>query len=668
MKFLYPNFLWALALIAIPIIIHLFRFRRFKKIYFSNTTLLSSIVIEQEKQNKIKNLILLIIRILAISFLVFAFSQPYFPGKFSQKDKKLISIYIDNSPSMENLNHEGMLIDKARMLARKIIEAQGQNDEIQILTNAFYFKENLFYPIEDALQITGEIAVYPHTRQMSHVIRNINSKQEQKNHPQRVVYIISDFQKTSTDFEKITFNKNVHYYLLPLAPLSTSNLSIDSCWFSAPFIYPGQMINLYVSLTNFGDKELDNISLNLNLNGLQKVVSFSIAPSENKTIEIPFLVSQTGWLKGILSIEDYPVTFDDKYYFSCFVRENVKVLNIESRQNNSAIQTLFSTDDYFEYKSFNELGINLKEIDRMDFIILNEPENLSDGFISILHDYVLSGGSLLLIPPEKINNQWNRLIKRFGLAPFENITTTGLKIGKLNYKHPLFNGVFEKKPENIDFPEISKTYNRSANYLNTEYPLILYENENPFLSASNYGKGIIYVLSVPLNTSWSNFTRHSLFVPLLYQMALYKTNHYPIYYIIGKNQFADLPYIGVQDKIRVIKDEKSFIPAFKNVGNSMVIQLDKNFDEDGFYLITARESAYLACNYNRLESNLDFYHINELKKLSPENVKVLPTSAAGLTKAIKAENNGKPLWQFLIWIIIALIAAEVLITRFYKLY
>ena len=81
MKFLYPQFLWALFAIAIPIIIHLFNFRRFKRVYFSNVALLKQVDLETKKSSKVRHLLVLLARILAITCLVLAFAQPYFPEK-----------------------------------------------------------------------------------------------------------------------------------------------------------------------------------------------------------------------------------------------------------------------------------------------------------------------------------------------------------------------------------------------------------------------------------------------------------------------------------------------------------------------------------------------------------------------------------------------------------
>jgi len=666
MKFLYPNFLWAFSLIVIPIIIHLFRFRRFKKIYFSNTALLSSIILEKQNRNKIKNLILLAIRILIITLLVFAFAQPYFPGKFSMKGKKTVCIYIDNSPSMENINSNGILLDQARLLAKKIIEGHGMNDEFQIVTNEFSFKEQLFYTREDALQLLNEISIHPLMKKLSYVVGKINNNFECKRNPQKIVYLISDFQQSTADLKKVVFNTDVQYYLLPVAPTSVSNLYIDSCWFSSPYVYPGQMVSLFVQVKNSGDKIIEDKSIRLNLNGLKKVVSFTLQGNEKQTLEIPFMVNQKGWIKGKLELDDYPVSFDDNYFFSYYVKEKIKVLDIDNQRNN-ALRTVYSTDNYFEFTYADEGSVNLQNTSPYDLIILNQPQNLSDEFLLQLSNFVMEGGSLLLIPPKELNNNWHNAVKRFGISPFENKISAGLRISGINDQHPFFTGIFDKKPKNIDFPSISMAYSRSSNYLNTEYSLIEFENGKPLLTLSNYGKGNIYTLSVSLDQSWSNLTRHSIFVPLMYQMALFRTHKTPLSYILGTDRYAEISGNSLNEKIKVSNGEKIFTPVSLLVRNNLIIQLDNNFSHDGFYEVNTDNKSLIACNYNRSESNLVCYSAKELKGYLSKNISLLPDSEVRLSKSIQQENNGKPLWQILIWLIIMLIAAEVLITRFYKI-
>jgi len=87
MGFLYPSFLWALLAIAIPIIIHLFYFRRFRTVYFTNVRFLKEVKEQTSNRQKIRNLLVLLSRILALAFLVFAFAQPYLTKKGGPKKR-----------------------------------------------------------------------------------------------------------------------------------------------------------------------------------------------------------------------------------------------------------------------------------------------------------------------------------------------------------------------------------------------------------------------------------------------------------------------------------------------------------------------------------------------------------------------------------------------------
>ena len=115
MSFLYPAFLTALATIAIPIIIHLFHFRRFKKVYFTNVRFLKEVKQETSSRQKIRNLLVLTMRILAIAMLVLAFAQPFLPKSDQVKQgMQAISLFIDNSFSMNARAQEAPLLELAK--------------------------------------------------------------------------------------------------------------------------------------------------------------------------------------------------------------------------------------------------------------------------------------------------------------------------------------------------------------------------------------------------------------------------------------------------------------------------------------------------------------------------------------------------------------------------
>ncbi|MCF0211329.1 MAG: BatA domain-containing protein, partial [Bacteroidales bacterium] len=132
-----PLFLIALVAIALPIAVHLFNFRRYKKVYFSNVEYLHELQTETKKQSKLREYLILATRILSIVFLVLAFCQPVIPNKESpiKGGGSVVSVYVDNSFSMENSGNDGSLIESAKQKAREIAAAYQPSDQFQLLTN-----------------------------------------------------------------------------------------------------------------------------------------------------------------------------------------------------------------------------------------------------------------------------------------------------------------------------------------------------------------------------------------------------------------------------------------------------------------------------------------------------------------------------------------------------
>ena len=159
MKFLFPQFLWALLLLIIPIIIHLFNFRRYKKVVFSNVSMLKEIETQSRKTKQLKKWLVLLTRVIALSSLILAFAIPYIPSQSGLFDRKLISIYIDNSQSMLAEGESGQLFEDAKNKAREIIRNLPENAEIQIINNGLSFSSNKTNSPSNALRLIDNLAI-----------------------------------------------------------------------------------------------------------------------------------------------------------------------------------------------------------------------------------------------------------------------------------------------------------------------------------------------------------------------------------------------------------------------------------------------------------------------------------------------------------------------------
>ena len=139
MYFLYPAFLFALLSLTIPVVIHLFNFRKYKKVYFSNVQFLKEVQERQASRRNLKERLILAARLLALLFLILAFARPYIPGAQNANAGKqqVISVFVDNSYSMETLNREGSLLDEAKRRAKEIASDYNINDRFQLVTQDF---------------------------------------------------------------------------------------------------------------------------------------------------------------------------------------------------------------------------------------------------------------------------------------------------------------------------------------------------------------------------------------------------------------------------------------------------------------------------------------------------------------------------------------------------
>jgi len=229
MNFLYPGFLFALLSVAIPVIIHLFNFRKFKKIYFSNVQLLKEVEQQNSSREKLKNLLILISRILAIVFLVLAFAQPYLPvGEKNQRLSNIVSIYVDNSYSMEAVNKDGNLLDEAKRRAKELIKAYGLNDKFQLLTNDFEGKHQRLLNHDEFLKALDEVEISASNRNLQQILNrqeNILSGSANK-----YSFIISDFQQNISDGNNLKTNKDIQYSFLKLNATALPNVAVDSVW------------------------------------------------------------------------------------------------------------------------------------------------------------------------------------------------------------------------------------------------------------------------------------------------------------------------------------------------------------------------------------------------------------------------------------------------------
>jgi len=678
-RFLNPQFLFALSLISIPIIIHLFNLRRFKRVLFTNVKFLQELKEETTRLSKIKHLLVLASRILAITFLVLAFAQPIIPlaNNSNSKAEKVVSVYIDNSFSMDAITKEGSLLEVAKKKAREITLAFSPSTRFQILTDDFEAVHQRLLSRDEMLIEIDRVKSSPLSKPFSEVILRQQEALTQEPNKSKQYFYISDLQKTSIDFTNLKADSSqISIVGLPLQ--ATPNVYIDSCWFETPVLQINKPINLQVKLNNQGNKDLDNIPIRLLINGTQRAVaSLSLKAGESAITIMSFSVAQSGWQNTEVQISDLPITFDDKYFLAFEVKEKVNIINLEGN-NNVGVYTdaLFSRDSFFNFKPFDYTKVDYQELQTADIVLLSELPSFSSGLLDELNKFLNNGGNIVLFPDSgNDKSTYSSLLE--GNA-FTELNVGENKVEKIDLKHPLFSDVFDKSKRqdgNMDYPKVSKHF-RLAGGSSNRINLMTLEGGDPFLSEIKKARGSLYVFSVPLSPGFSNLSRHALVVPLLYRMALLSLNQMQFSFVLGEANQIELDKIQMSaDETFHLKNERlktDLIPSHKVFPGGVFVNTNDIVREADVYSLenSGKLIASIAFNYNRKESAMNFYTVDEVKSKADEsgmlNLTTFKPENVDLTKTLSQLSDGISLWKYCIVFVLLFLLIEILLLRFWK--
>lgn len=673
MNFLYPGFLFALISVAIPVIIHLFNFRKFKKVYFSNVQLLKEVEQQNSSKEKLKNLLILLSRILAITFLVLAFAQPYIPDHHQKTTvaNNIISVYIDNSYSMEAINKDGSLLDEAKRRAKELVKGFGINDRFQLLTNDFEGKHQRLLNQEAFLKALDDVKISAATRNLQQLLNrqgNILTGAENK-----YSFLISDFQKNISTGNKLETRPDIQYSFLKLNANILSNVAVDSVWILSPNHQPGANERLVVQLKNYSEEEAKNVPLKLNINNQQKGLGAVTIPA-GKTVKdtLNFSGLAAGWQKGIITIKDFPVTFDDTLSFSFKVDESFPVLSINGSNAGNYIKALFATDTYYKLTENAESNINYSNFANYGLIVLNGLKNPSTGLAQQLKTYISGGGTVVLFPDLDADIKvYNPFLSALSLPTIQLLTTAATKVDQIDLQNPIFKTVFEEIPKNLDLPTVNRYYSFSETNTSNKEDIMTLPGRKSFFSKYGIGNGQVYLAASGLNANDGNLARHPVFVPLIYRLALSGGNENPLYYNLGNdNALASKKIVlGKNQTLKIVADHFEAIPEIRQADGKTLIYIADQIKNAGFYSLKLADSLLAVYSFNngRTESDMHYLSKTALEQLAGKsNLKIFDTDKDAVKLIAGGNKIGQTLWKLCLILSLIFIAAEILLIRFFN--
>lgn len=665
MKFLYPQFLWALSALAIPLIIHLFNFRRYTTIYFSNTRFLQNVVKQSKSINRLRQLLIMLARMLALAMLVIAFANPYIPSETSGPDAgTYASIYIDNSPSMLSGEEQSSLLANARTRAVEIIKSLPENYRVQVLTNDFQGRQQRFYSKAQAVDLVDAIDVSYASRESDEIIEKIKQAQEKEDDPKLEVFWLSDFQKEAFDRD-LEIPDNWTQTILPFRMQENlGNIAIDSVWFEKPVLQPGFDQELKVQISNSGSSDSRKVSVNFSLDEqLQGAKEVDVAAGSRATTTFTLRADEAKAFKGTISVDAGNPYFDNKFYFTYSVDRPFRILLTGSEKLKDKFEKLYRDSIYqLEYSGLSQ--IDYSTLGNYDLIILNAPESVPSGFVQALKENLQNGRNVVLIPSAETADPINNALNNLSL-PALGVKKPAANALDVSWDDPHFKNVFNNTPDRPALPKTEEHYGYSSR---TGYSLVNLEDGSPLVSRIPVGTGSLFLMTADLEKT--NLSAHPIFVPLMLNAALFSRKSTALYTLAGKSKG---PVFEIQDlgesPLAIQTEEAELIPRQRTRNQSVELYDLPTELKPGIYDVTRNTNfqGYVAINPPPAESRWSFLTDEELsQRFGLQGDNILEANSGDIGFSISERYNGTALWKWFIAAALLFLVIEIILIKLWK--
>jgi len=642
MQFKHPEILYFLFLLVLPILVHLFQLRRFKKEYFTNVRLLKELSIQTRKSSKIKKWLLLFTRLLLLACIIIAFAQPFFNAKDNKNSTNEMYIVLDNSFSMQAKGKKGELLKRA---VQELLENTPEKQSFSLLTNSETFWNTDIKSIQKELQ---NIKYSATPFQLESAMGKIKSRKTPFN---KDIIIITDAIGVTQNQLKSIDSKFNTYFINPEAE-QKNNVSIDSVFIQQTL---NDFYEIGVKLTSY-DTQKNPTPIAL-YNG-NKLIAKTLITFEKQEKTINFTIPKKDF-NGYASISDNGLKYDNMFYFSITKPKKTNVLCIGNLEKNTFLARIY-TQKEFEYSNTTLTTLDYNLIEKQNVIVLNEIEKIPQALETTLKSFVEKGGNVVVIPSsENTASELSQFLNVFGKIQIGSLQNNTKLVTKIAFQNELFSSVFEKQVVNFQYPFTKSAFEIKA----TTPPILSFEDQSVFLTELKKQIASVYVFSAPINKVNSNFQNSPLIVPVFYKMAQNSTNTGVNALVIGNNMPFLIDTTLSKDEIVTVKNSvEKFIPTQQIMNNKVLLSFHENPTIDGNFGIYKQEEFLqnISFNFDRTEGNLNLYNADLLSDFKVIN------SVETVFNTLQTDRSNNEIWRLFVLLTLLFLVIEVFIQKLVK--
>ena len=679
LTFLNQTILFALAGIGIPVLIHFFARRKNSRIIFSSLFFLKAIQNQSIRQLRIRQWILLLLRCLIVMMFVLAFARPvwrkplsFYPGR----DRSAIALVVDRSLSM---NRNGLYDSGVRQGLEVAATAEGNDAGLIWIPEDSSRAVKLTHQTDRIQEILKKTSASWMSGSAHESIERAITLLKQSEQINQEIYLISDMQYSS--FQRLNLDTagsgalwQGKIFVWPVTGKPKSqNLGIVDGGISQLIVQPHIPVQIDGHIRNYGDRQT-NVLVRAFWDGKaveQKVVS--IEAGETKHVFFKVIPGKGGWQSGSIRIEEDGFNQDNQWFFSCWIPEKVRVLILTGERNEQKpIQLILEQNSgegaFFEirHRVFGDQWIDLLDTDVL--FILNFPFFQTLEMVRI-DQFLNDGGGVFIAPGEKTDinsmNEFPGLSGKLAFGPAnggEAGDSGYMLIGRTDFEHPLFQGVFREGKEKIKSPKFFRYYKVTGH----SDPILTLENGDYLTGAISVGKGNLLVMSSGMEMPFSDMVYSGFFGPFVFRSVMY-LGMSRIYenesFQVGRTLQLKTPAQSIKSGYYLLTPENHAITLYPRLNREEAVFTLSQPKSPGIYRLyqNDRLQAMAAVNVDPAESDFSAISEKELRKQYPEAKVQFVRGTESLKALVASSRLGRELTYLFLVAAFILLAAEMLI-------
>jgi hypothetical protein len=694
MSFLSPLFLFAVAAVGLPLIIHLLNLKRPQKVAFSTLSFFKELQKTTIRKIRIKRYLLLFVRLLAIACLALVLARPFLPPGLGGGDSNSAAINVillDNSISMGRIGEDGPLFEQAKEIAASLEASSKEMDRFVFQTTngeaqfgSVIGHSQLLRRLEDAEINEGGNFTRERLESVIQILRD--SPYENKR-----LFIISDGQlsQLSEALEVEDVPRTISTTFFNLGDVPVQNTVITKVETASNMIGAGIPVSLSVEVQNRSEVPVSNQFVTMEFEG-EIVGQYSVSLPANASQAYSFEVvpSQVGAASGQISIEGDEFVSDNTRYFTVQIPESRKVLWVtgenqtpgEISYTQLVLDASSQNEAQLSYESVKIGAFESVNIEGYEAIIFDGISSIPEFTFERLQAFVQSGGGVVVFPSETSNlENYNAFADVFNAGRFVGVVGDYASFNpvaagnQIQEDHPIFTELFdaeENEQIRVTNPDVFYYYRFRPSNSPGGFNVITLNTGDPLFREKRFGEGRILISAIGNDPGWSNFSVKPLYAPFYYRSLLYVTSSAQgglVEHILG-DPFRWQGNLNPENLLLSVGEEE-IVPEIRNTPLGIEVNYDAINWMPGFARLSNQtEEISIAVNIDPSES--EFIGLDETRlSQSGLNLRTVNTAEIpeeSLANEIIASGFGREIWQWFMWAGLFLLVVESLISAFYK--